>query len=69
MRSQQCNAIEEATRSQADCRLWYEMRYACITASKAHESAQCNTPDGVLVESLLGAYKFKETFAVKRGKQ
>ncbi|KAL4702604.1 hypothetical protein ACJJTC_016080 [Scirpophaga incertulas] len=68
MRSQHCNAIEQATRSQADCRLWYEMRYARITASKAHESAQCSTPDGVLVEYLLGAYKFKETFAVKRGK-
>lgn len=67
IRSQQCDAIENATRSQADCKLWHEMRYARITPSKAYESAKCSTPDGVLVETILGAYKFKETFAIKRG--
>lgn len=67
IRSQQCDAIENATRSQANCKLWHEMRYARITASKAYESSKCSTPDGVLVEVILGAYKFKETFAIKRG--
>lgn len=62
------NAIEENTRSQADCILWHTMRQGRVSASKTYEATKCKT-DGVLVKSILGGYKIPETKAITRGKK
>ncbi|XP_013184777.2 uncharacterized protein LOC106130474 [Amyelois transitella] len=59
--------IEEQTKSQFKSPLWYEMRYARITASKAFEVIRCQTADGSLVASIMGA-KAPDTAAMKRGR-
>lgn len=51
--------------TKSDSPLWYELRYACITASKAHEAAQCKTMQGTLTESIMEATKLKDTEAMK----
>lgn len=58
--------IEKNTKAQSKCRVWEEMRYGRITASKAYEAVKCVTYDGILVENILGANFFK-TKAMKRG--
>lgn len=58
--------IEMETRNQSESKLWMEMRYGRITASKAYEVAHCHKKDGVLVEKILGAKVF-QTKAMKRG--
>lgn len=63
-----CDEAALATISQCDCPLWYELRYARITASKAHAAAQCKSIQGTLTESIMGATKLKETEAMKRGR-
>ncbi|KAK4877439.1 hypothetical protein RN001_009945 [Aquatica leii] len=68
MTESRCIEVKKATMTQADCNLWFEVRYGRITASKIHEAAQCKTKDSSLVEEVFGALKFKETAAVKRGK-
>lgn len=62
-----CLKVEEATREQSKSKLWYEMRYGRITASKIHEVSRCCTPDGSLVESIFGAQKFKPNRHMLRG--
>lgn len=42
--------IEVLTRDQSKNPLWYQMRYARITASKMYESSVCHTYSGSLVE-------------------
>lgn len=61
--------IFQATKEQADCPLWHELRYGRITASKIYEMAHCKTENGSLVEHIMGGYSFKETIAIKRGKR
>lgn len=63
----QCILIEKATKNQTATPLWFELRYGRITASIAHEASKCKTPDGVLIEKILGAYQFKEPIAIQRG--
>lgn len=58
--------IEKNTRQQSQSRIWEEMWYGRITASKVYDSIRCVTYDGVLVENILGA-KFFETNAMDRG--
>lgn len=53
-----------ATINQVNLPLWYELRYDRITASRAHEVSKCKTPDGALVEIIMGAAKFKDTPAM-----
>lgn len=60
--------IESATRSQYKSPLWYELRYARVTASKAFEVTRCQTPDGSLVAALMGA-KMPDTSAMQRGRK
>ncbi|XP_047986759.1 uncharacterized protein LOC125226722 [Leguminivora glycinivorella] len=60
--------IEQATKKQAESKLWHSIRQGRITASKIHEACHCDTPDGSLVEQILGGYKMFETKAMKRGK-
>ncbi|XP_074115102.1 uncharacterized protein LOC141537822 [Cotesia typhae] len=64
-----CELIEQKTQDQADCDLWFTLRYGRITASKAHEASRCNTTDGMLVELLVGGQKLRNTKAMERGKQ
>lgn len=63
-----CDEAEIATLNQAESKIWYELRYGRVTASKAHETAHCQTSDGSLVDAIMGAAKFKENFAMARGK-
>lgn len=63
-----CEKAVLATINQHDCPMWYELRYARITASKAHEAAHCITIQGTLTELIMGAIKLKDTEAMKRGR-
>ncbi|XP_050499957.1 uncharacterized protein LOC114338476 isoform X1 [Diabrotica virgifera virgifera] len=63
-----CKEAEAATRNQNDCPLWHELRYGRITASKAYECAHCNTFDGALTRTILGATKLRDTEAMQRGR-
>ncbi|XP_073964659.1 uncharacterized protein [Choristoneura fumiferana] len=60
--------IEKSTKKQAESKLWHSIRQGRITASKVYEACHCDTPDGSLVEQILGGYKIYDTKAMKRGK-
>lgn len=60
--------IARDTIDQSESNMWFKLRYGRITASKLHEIAHCTKEDGVLVEQMLGAYTFKDTKAIGRGK-
>lgn len=64
-----CHGATERTVLQDKNKLWYELRYGRITASKAYESAHCQTLNGSLVEHILGASSIKDTYAMQRGKR
>ncbi|CAG4966080.1 unnamed protein product [Parnassius apollo] len=68
MNKEKCKLVEKSTRTQSNSGIWYEMRYGRVTASKAHEAAQCHTYDGTLVEEIFGTKFVVETEAMKRGK-
>ncbi|XP_026736708.1 uncharacterized protein LOC113500198 [Trichoplusia ni] len=59
--------VEEETREQSKSRLWYELRYGRITASRGFEVSRCKTNDGTLVALILGA-KIPDTTSMKRGR-
>lgn len=61
-----CKQAERETVLQSDCPLWFELRHARVTASKAYDAMDCRTMEGTLVESLLGARKI-QTAAMTRG--
>lgn len=61
-------SIAEATKSQADSKLWHSMRQGRVTGSKIYEAIHCKTENGALVQSILGGYKVPETKAIRRGK-
>lgn len=69
MQESVCREAKLLTTNQAFSPLWHELRFARITASKAYEASHCKTFEGVLVESILGASKIKDTKAMKRGRQ
>ncbi|CAH2085340.1 unnamed protein product [Euphydryas editha] len=61
--------IEENTRAQHKSRLWHELRYGRVTASKAYEvSFFSPTSDSSLVAVIMGA-KTPDTKAMKRGRE
>lgn len=60
-------AIEVQTRDQYKCNLWYELRYARITASTAYEVSRCKTVDGALMGRIMGG-KIPDTSAMQRGR-
>lgn len=62
-----CTAACSTTTDQSDNNNWHELRYGRITASIIYEAAHCDTPDGTLVEKILGAQNF-DTIAMKRGR-
>lgn len=63
-----CKQIENATRDQAALSLWFEMRFARITASVAYDAIRCKTFEGSLVEKIMGARAPFQSEAVSRGK-
>ncbi|KAF9808195.1 hypothetical protein SFRURICE_017347 [Spodoptera frugiperda] len=69
MHTKMCNEAAQATINQRDCPLWYELRYARITASKAYEAAHCKSFEGSLTETIMGASKLRDTDAMKRGRE
>ncbi|XP_063384862.1 uncharacterized protein LOC134670968 [Cydia fagiglandana] len=62
------NKIKKETEGQVHSKQWHSIRQGRITGSKIYEIAQCQTPNGCLVEQLLGGCKAPETKAIKRGK-
>ncbi|KAI4468013.1 hypothetical protein MML48_2g00001847 [Holotrichia oblita] len=68
MNNSLCTEAEKRTRAQSIAPLWHELRYGRITASKLFEIAHCKTPEGTLVESIIGAYKVRDTKFMKRGR-
>lgn len=58
-----CNQTIE----QCNSKLWHELRYARITASKVYEVARCKTSPGSLIESITGDLQVRETEAMRRG--
>lgn len=56
------------TKEQCNSKLWHELRYGRITASRLHEVARCKTATGTLTETIIGSLKIKETESMKRGK-
>lgn len=61
------NNIEEETTEQHKSRLWYELRYGRVTASRAYEFSRCKTSDGTLMAVIMGG-KIPDTTAMKRGR-
>ncbi|KAJ8913136.1 hypothetical protein NQ315_006054 [Exocentrus adspersus] len=66
MEEQLIKEVEKVMRKQSESKLWQEMRYARITASKVYEVVKCKTQNGSLVETILGAKLF-QTEAMSRG--
>jgi YqaJ-like viral recombinase domain len=62
-----CKQVQQDTIGQSSNASWHRLRVGRVTASKFHETANCSTSDDVLVESIMGALKFKPTEYVKRG--
>ncbi|XP_063372595.1 uncharacterized protein LOC134660737 [Cydia amplana] len=60
--------IMKETEGQVNSKLWHSIRQGRITGSKIYEVAHCKTPQGSLVEEILGGSKAPETKAMKRGK-
>ncbi|XP_060808563.1 uncharacterized protein LOC132903725 [Amyelois transitella] len=61
------NKIENETRDQFKNKLWYELRYGRVTASRAYEVSRCQTDDGTLISIIMGG-KIPDTPAMKRGR-
>ncbi|XP_047035486.1 uncharacterized protein LOC124641462 [Helicoverpa zea] len=59
--------VEKETRNQYKSRLWYELRYGRITASRAVEVSRCKTPDGTLISTIMGG-QIPDTPAMRRGR-
>lgn len=57
---------EVLTIDQANTRLWHEMRYGRITASRIHQASRCKTKGGSLVDSIMGRSR-GWSFAMQRG--
>lgn len=55
------------TLEQSDNKIWFELRYERITASKLYEASNCTTFNGLLVESLLGLVKINSKL-IQKGK-
>lgn len=64
-----CCEAQNETLAQSESNLWHQLRFGRVTASKAHEASRCNTLDGSLVETILGANKLKDTAAIERGRK
>lgn len=59
--------IEEETRDQHQNKLWFELRYGRITASRAFEFSRCKKKDGTLLSLIMGG-SIPDTPAMRRGR-
>lgn len=68
MSTEECIAARHDTVNQSKSPLWVELKYGRITASrKSMKPQRCETDDGSLVETILGAFNIPETMPMKRG--
>ncbi|XP_075992885.1 uncharacterized protein LOC142987831 [Anticarsia gemmatalis] len=51
------DSVAEATKDQADSKLWHSMCQGRVTGSRLYEAVHCQTGNDVLVQSILGGYK------------
>lgn len=66
MKSERCSEVFDETKEQSVKAEWYYQRFARITASRLYEVCRCQTNDGSLVGSIMGARGFKGNKATKR---
>ncbi|XP_039311283.1 uncharacterized protein LOC120359056 [Solenopsis invicta] len=64
-----CKKVAKDTIHQSESTLWKEVRYERITASRIYEVSHCKTPQGSLVEQIIGAFKIRDTDAMERGRR
>ncbi|XP_046744287.1 uncharacterized protein LOC124410167 [Diprion similis] len=65
----QCIRARRETQTQSESKLWNELRYGRITASRIYEMAHCKTKSGSLVEQVIGSSKIRDTEAMERGRR
>ncbi|XP_046753088.1 uncharacterized protein LOC124416208 [Diprion similis] len=65
----QCIRARRETQTQSESKLWNELRYGRITASRIYEMAHCKTKNGSLVEQVIGSSKIRDTEAMERGRR
>lgn len=63
-----CLQAEQQTRSQSNDILWHELRFGRVTASHVFEASRCRTPNGSLVNRIIGAAKVYNSVDMQRGK-
>lgn len=68
MTEESCEKALKLTVEQCDSKIWHELRYARITASKIYEVAHCKTAPGSLIEQITGGLQVRESKAMIRGK-
>lgn len=66
MTDQKCASAARATISQSESSLWFDVKYARVSASKLWEASRCQT-DGSLKNQMFGVVKIKATEAMLRG--
>lgn len=64
-----CSQAAVMTATQSNSVLWFDLRYARITASKIYDAAHCKKCDGSFVNQVLGVTKINATEAMARGKK
>jgi len=68
MAKRSCGDVAKNTIDQNQSTMWKELRYGRIIASRIYEIAHCKTPQGILVEQIIGALK-RDTNAMERGRR
>jgi len=69
MAKRSCEDVAKNTIDQNQSTMWKELRYGRITASRIYEIAHCKTPQGILVEQIIGSFKMRDTNAMERGRR
>lgn len=70
MTSEVCEEVRKETIAQSKSSLWHAVRFARITASKAYDISHSSlAPGNILVMSVIGASKLKDTAAMERGRK
>jgi len=69
MGKRSCEDVAKNTIDQNQSTMWKELRYGKITASRFYEIAHCKTPQGILVEQIIGALKIRDTNVMERGRR
>lgn len=64
-----CKEVAKDMIHQSQSTLWKELRYGRITTSRIYEVSHCKTPQGSLVEQIIGAFKIRDTEAMERGRR